>query len=375
MGYKRSDCGKYLISDIHQAGPISQITNGFYFELLVFNNTKFPIGVIDKHNSRYTVKNTTGVGKNDVITITYRQAVNISRKQHYHDIPIPSVTMEIPYSVLINEPVYVKEVDLLLCNEGSLNSFNHPHKAAGLDEILDEYFKKLDKSLTVPTLKVYGNDTTGKIKKAHMMIFNTFCQVQFTNWEHCEDCVTIIFPDQKGNPNHYKIPLEELVKSEGKVKVKTKYDPFDIYLALEASTIRNCLDKEEQEKVNNSLEEIIKEEKFKMTEENKKYKKRVEDAIKEDYRLKMEESAKEIKELKEEAERLKKLINSADGYLNFTSDKMEYRKKEMSYEEAKYKHMQTMAKITIPIVIGVVGYVVGKSRGVGIIGKGLSLLF
>jgi len=380
MGYRKSDCEKYFISDAHHSGPISTTTNGFYFEMLVYNNTGFPIGIVDKHNGKHKVANIKGVGRNDVVTVIYRRAINVSRKQHSQDIPIPTVTIEIPYSILLNEPVYVKEVDLLFCNEGSLDGFNHPHKAAGLDEILDEYFKKIQNGLKVPTIKVYGNDTTGKIKNASMYIFNSFCNVSFTKWENSEDCVTIVFPDQKGNHSHYKIPLDTVIKSDGKLTVQTKDGNFDLYLALERNTIKTYLEKEEREK--SSLEEILKEEKFKLVEENKKYKKKIEDSVREEFRTKTVELEKEIQDLKEANEKKIKDLQTIIELQNITIeakriqakeekeefDRDEAKKDRKSSEKTRKKKEYsssldkwfTILKIVASVTLAVIGYFAGK---------------
>lgn len=325
--------------------PLSD--TGFYQEYIVVNSSDSPIGMVDKFNNRHLIYPDTGFGKTGTIKVYLRTDTG-NKGQNGQLKPMPTTICMIATADLLSDIVYVKEIDVVFCTEKNLQYTDHPQKSLSYEDALKnilEELKSLD-SIKVPTIKIVANDPTGKIKKVYCYILDYFVEITPTHYPMSDNGVTIIFPND-GMKTKY-ISFEEIEKSNGIVS----NNQLRCYIGLNKTVIRNAVD------LDNSSKKVYTEQEF--AEAQKKNDTELAAAIKKaeaiyanKYKVVIQDLNNQITELKTEIDGYKRVLNSADGYLNFVGKTMNHEEKVLQNKSEQMKFWSGTIKIVVPLVIGV----------------------
>lgn len=154
-------------------GPLTRCFPGYYSEVLIQNNTRNTIVVIDCNNNKTNVPPISGnhIGR-EMVIIWIRKTINPTVDTNNRPNQIPGTRINIPLHDLNREGgFYIDEINMVLCTEATATIASHPKSsvtfADASDQARSQMIEALDKS---PTLKLTANDPEGRYNK----LFTTF---------------------------------------------------------------------------------------------------------------------------------------------------------------------------------------------------------
>lgn len=335
-----------------EIGPLPNTTNGYCEETIIINCTDDPIGVIDKSGNKILIQPEPGKHNGTIKIYVKKGTGNVSFETHKIK-SNPGHIVNVNYRSIITEPVYVKEADILLCYYKNIDLYSHPNVSMSYKESVERLFEELSKidSIKVPTLKIMANSSNNDIKNLYVFIFGVICEIEITNYNTSDNGVTFIYPNDK--TKNLFIPFDEIIKSNG--CIKTKY--FNCFIGTNREIIKQALEKE----LNNSLK-YTEEEILKIKEDLKKQMessvKDMKNSFKEKYDAdilsklnRIAQLENELNSAKMEIENLRKLVSSADSFLNYTQKSMNHQTESLKQETERIKILLSFVKVAIPIFI------------------------
>lgn len=344
---------QYKVSN-NFSGPLPGSPHGFYNELLITNSTNVNIGVIDKFGNKFVVKPDNQLGRTDLVKIYTRSDLgNKMENGQYKTMPTVVCTVTLD-ALNTGDNIYVKEADVVVCNEPNLKYFEHPNRSLSTEDAVKVLLQDMRKRdiLKVPTVKVIANDPSGKINVVYVYILNQFCEVIPTHYTSSDNGVSIIFPNDGMRITNISFP--EIEAAGGYIN----NDYIECFIGLNKDVLRSAIDQVRSRSTNKFSEVDIEKLKREMElEYDKRFKEEIghierrwANKIKAD----MLEKDELINELKNKIDSLEKLLNSSEGFLNMLGKKMSHEEKEMKLKMTKTKFGIELLKIFGPAVVGFV---------------------
>jgi len=190
-------------------GPLTVGTYGLYGEHQIINYTEQPLYVVDSHNQhvlltpqyQYTTSKRVDIVWRTVVgsrSFDPRTNAETTKAQHYE--------MTIPLErVLRVSPVYVQQLNVVLCTEEHLRDVFHPcspeYKHSKWKELHDDVIQ----NATHAPFMVIANDPTGTIRELWMYVHNKLVAAKVTRFQDEPDTVTIAYRDKTSVTVEYDI--------------------------------------------------------------------------------------------------------------------------------------------------------------------------
>jgi hypothetical protein len=170
---------------------------GFFSDLMVANYTDHPVVVIDMYNKQHIVVPVTHVAQaQGLIELTYRSTdtPRVDPTQRYATLekPIDATRVTINSSEIELGPVYVEELELVVCTVEQAPAVNHPKATSVYEAALRNASIKLASTDNFPTLRVYANDPTGSLTEIYAYMFGSIVKVPVTHLPNREGTIAVV---------------------------------------------------------------------------------------------------------------------------------------------------------------------------------------
>lgn len=341
---------KYQVQN-QEIGPIPVSDHGFNEEIVIINYSGEPIGIIDKFNNKKII-NPEKI-RNNTIKIFIKRDMG-SRVVELHKIKIsPGIICTIKHSDILTDSLYIKEADIVLCHYKNLDVFNHPNISLSYEEAIHKLFEELSKveEIRIPTLKIMANSNDTSINKLYVSIFGMITETEITHYLTSDNGVSFIFPSDKMKTIY--ISFDEIKKSKGHIKNNL----FNCFISTSKEEIKKAIEEDQNIELKYSEEDILKI-KETLKKEYDNLLKETKETIKTQYENELRNKNNRISQLenelasaKIEIDTLRRLISSADSFLNYTQKSMNHHTENMKNETEKFKIFVAFAKIAIPVVL------------------------
>lgn len=165
---------------------LSNLTNvriSAYSETSIANITSEPIVIIDNQNNQTIVpsSNFSNICEN-VIVIYSRKGVCQTITDKGAPCVLNGFTIKIDKYRLRNEPIYVKEIDKLVCTEEQAAHAVHPYAKVVYTDAMRSAIDEMAKVISdAPGFKILANDPTGSIHTLYTILDNQVVSIPVTN--------------------------------------------------------------------------------------------------------------------------------------------------------------------------------------------------
>lgn len=354
---------KYKVTETQQ-GPVDNMSAGHYEELLVQNYTSTAIVIINKNNDKSTIPPLSHHSGEAQVEITYRRTDGPRHATNSQvDIPIPTQQISVRYGEILVEPIYISEVDLVVCTPDRINSVSHPRFAANYEDAISRIHSELSENLTQPALHILANDPTGVVRKLYISIEGVIREVTTTNYPGESRILSLLYPGKSsGNYNKVQISLEQIEKGNGAVNLRDRIfyvgmskNQIDKRILADKDTELELFDKED-------LAIHVRDLKESHTKEINTWKQKYDDLtekynnLNNKYNNEKESLTTEITQLKAQLADLQGILDSREKLDKARSAELGKQKAEIGVKGEEYKMYGTVAKIALPVLISVTTY-------------------
>ena len=239
---------RITISETTERGGIPHRTGSYYSETLLTNYLNEDIYAVDYRNNYVTIPRHAGyvMGQRRIEVLCRTHAGDRKYQDHsnYEITPNKHTFMSIPYEVLREQPVFVEELNAVLCFKDQLTIARHPHSPDVIDDRIK--FIKLDydrKHSQLPFI-LTANDPTGKINELCIEVNGIICEVKVTHYTDEKDRVMLCLRDKPHDFNDFTVhetTFTELIKSDPRVwmldrfRISSSRDWFEQIIEVERS--------------------------------------------------------------------------------------------------------------------------------------------
>lgn len=184
-----------VLSEKRESPPLS--LKGFFCDLMVANYTDHPIVVIDMYNKRHVVIPVTHVAQaQGLIELTYRSTdtPRVDPTQRYATVEkaIDATRIKLMSTELDLGPVYVEELEMVVCTPEQAPAVNHPKSTSAYEAAMRNASITFSRNDNFPTLRVYANDPTGSLTEIYAYMFSTIVRVPVTNLPNREGTIAVV---------------------------------------------------------------------------------------------------------------------------------------------------------------------------------------
>lgn len=171
----------YSVEDI-QLDQLIRSQIGFYSELLILNNTNHDVIITNNKNERTRLPPAAPIAiSTKGITIFVRRTVGPTRTADCARGSIKGIKIFVPDRAYINEPCYIKEIDLLLSNTEIMDHTEHPYAQIEYDAALDVVLTELrHKIVDDPTFYIYANDPDNRCNNLYSSLAGRIITIPVT---------------------------------------------------------------------------------------------------------------------------------------------------------------------------------------------------
>lgn len=325
--------GEITIQEHLEVGGLPHKIGSYYNESLIINYLNEAVYAVDYKNRKVLIQQHPASMYDRKLEIRCRAISSEARRYdpntYLETTKCKHDVITIPYGTLRREPVFVEELNAVLCFGDQLSIIKHPHSQKGIDERIEiAISEKVNVPLEAP-FYVYANDPSGKLSVLFMEINGKICETVVTNFTHESDRIIVAFRDKPGSvedfTKHYTSFTELLTQdphiwSFCGLRMSTSKEWFEQVLEIERNKKPTCIEvKTVDALIKQSCSEA--EDKIKcLTEENR-----------------------------EMTSRLKKLeaTNEALKEGDYNGKKAEYDFKKLELEQAKIRQAETQAKLAL----------------------------
>lgn len=184
-----------VLQEKRQSPPLS--TKGFFSDLMIVNYTDHPVMAIDVCNRKHVVAPLTHVAQaQGLIELTYRSTdtPRVDPTQRYATVEkaIDATRVKINSEELNLGPVYVEEMEIVICLPEQAPAINHPKATSVYETAVRNASISFSQSDNFPTLRVYANDPSGTLSEIYAYMFGTIVKVPVTNLSCREGSIAIV---------------------------------------------------------------------------------------------------------------------------------------------------------------------------------------
>ena len=172
-------------------------TKGFFSDTMVTNYTDHPVVAVDMFNKKHVVTPLTHVAQaQGLIELTYRSTdtprVDPTKRYATVEKAIDATRVTINSEELNLGPVYVEELEIVICSLEQAPAVNHPKATSVYETAIRNASITFSRSDNFPTLRVYANDPSGTLTEIYAYMFGTIVRVPVTNLPNREGSIAVV---------------------------------------------------------------------------------------------------------------------------------------------------------------------------------------
>ena len=355
--------------ELNSYGALPHRIGSFYNEFLIINYLNEPLYAVDYNNKpilvqqhphpvygnhrRIEIRSRTYIGQATARTYDLRTGLETT--------PTPHEIMQISFELLREQPIFVEELNAVLCFQDQLSITKHPHSKEAVAELVRNIQIEVHKSKADAPFVLLANDPTKKLNKLFIEINGVICSVRVTHITEETDSVLLAVRDKDHSLEsftRYQSTLTQLLTQDAKIwtlggfRLSSDREWFEQVLQIERTTKPSTI---EVSAVDALLKRAREEDTDKiklLTEEKKEIQRRLtsltatHDAmLSGDYHEKVAELAQEKLRL----EKIKLQQAAVETKLNLQGEKLKFRKELISTFGIAAK---TLA-VVLPVAIGI----------------------
>ena len=186
----------YEVLDERRTGP-SLSAKGFFCDFMASNYTCQPVVLVDIFNRHHTVAPVSKIaGNNGLIELVYR-STDVPRTdptQRYTTLeqPITAKCIKLDTSQLSIGPIYVEEVEVVICTVEQAPGVVHPKSTSVYDNTIRKASITLAQQDNFPTLRLFANDPSGVLTELYAYMFGAVVKTPVTSLINREASITIV---------------------------------------------------------------------------------------------------------------------------------------------------------------------------------------
>ena len=219
-------------------GPLIRCHSAFYQETCIINACTRSIVVISLDGTKRTIEPVGTSFSNQTVVLHRRETMGSTIAFSGSPVPIPGVSIEVPYFKLQSGPVYVEEFNVVVCTEEDAIVCRHPYAAMKYTESINESLKLLgDKILDAPGLRLLANDPKGRFDEIYTILDHGVITIPVTHMPDDLFVLKIVIINE-GSYYTEELDLSELhAGTTNIVEFTDKFIPFVTTSRANAETI------------------------------------------------------------------------------------------------------------------------------------------
>ena len=115
--------------------------NAFYQETCIINSCLDEIVIVEVTGEQRIIKPIGTMFANQTVVIHRRETEGASLAANGNPIQIPGISVEIPYYKIKNGPIFVEELNAVICTKEDAETCRHPHAVMEYHEALDRSYQ------------------------------------------------------------------------------------------------------------------------------------------------------------------------------------------------------------------------------------------
>ena len=247
---------RVIIQEHVEVGGLPHRVGNYYNESLIFNYINEPIYAIDYKNRFVCIQShPIKIAGNRKIEIRcrfhngnrkYDDFSNYELTQNKHEI------ITIPYDVLREQPVFVEELNAVLCFHDQLSITKHPHSKEELDNEINRIKLEIAQSQSSDSpFVLLANDPSGKINTICIEVNGVICETKVTCYSREIDRVILGLrnkPHSLEDFTTYTTTFSELMKQDQRVwtlggfRLSSSREWFENVLCIERASKPECIE-------------------------------------------------------------------------------------------------------------------------------------
>lgn len=156
--------------------------SGWYGEYVVVNNSRMKVFIIDRHNKRHELPAINCHNVEPVVRFYFRQhngvRYNPDDRSNF-EIPINCTCGMLRANELIRNPIYIRELDIVVCLDSFVEDIEHPNLSRSYEEAINKIVSTFNEP--IPQIRFFANDPSGIIRKLMVQIGPCRMSLNVTN--------------------------------------------------------------------------------------------------------------------------------------------------------------------------------------------------
>ena len=215
-----------IIDDKHSSGSLRGDIGTFYNEFHIINGLNEPLYAVDYDNHKILiprrVENTYGADRRvEIVSRVVEGKRTFDSLRGYENTPNSHLrTIRIPYDLLRDEPIFVHEINAVLCFAHHLPFIKHPHSKDAKAKEMEDYREKINSNMMVVPMILNANDPAGRFRTLYIEINGIICAAQVTNIVAEKDYVDLAFRDKSYSLTeltHFRTTITELLEQDPQI--------------------------------------------------------------------------------------------------------------------------------------------------------------
>ena len=201
-----------------EATEIDKNLPGLYTEFLIRNMTDTELIVIDQFGGKITLPQLRTSLSGPKIVEAVVRTHNGKRVDHLgREKPIPTKKITIPFGDFKLGPRYIQDLDVLICTKYQVSSAIHPNQTQVYEDALAETIEALKEKNTLPTVRVFANDPTGKTKQLWIYLHGAIVPIKVSEFKGAAATVSITTMVGPKVVNEFNIVIDDILTGNGKL--------------------------------------------------------------------------------------------------------------------------------------------------------------
>lgn len=186
---------RYTLTE-QERGSLAENRVAWYQEISIFNGCMDTIVILDSSGTQHQIPpspNGAYLQRNAVV-LSRRGHVGISKQPNCADVMMPGITATVSGPMIKQEPVYVKEFDVVICTPEDAALCCHPFQKTDYASCLEEGIAKISSAFDdAPMLKIMANDPTNSFDYLYTLIDTQVTKIPVTHMSGDDFVLTLIF--------------------------------------------------------------------------------------------------------------------------------------------------------------------------------------
>lgn len=211
------------IEETKTIGGLPHKIGSYYNEFLIINYIGESIYAVDYQNKHALIQQHPTLMAKKEIQILYRASLGSDRRYDVYNLDItPNIrrTITIPYDIIRREPVFVEEINAVLCFGDHLSGVKHPHSQKSIDDLLEQTKLETEADATQYPFIILANDPSGRIKSLFFEINDMICETKVSCRSTESDTVLIGYRNKPHSMNDFtthKTTFTDLLSQDPRV--------------------------------------------------------------------------------------------------------------------------------------------------------------